>query len=64
MGAAGVNGAFNGQARGVMEGMMRSYWHVYMVDNDFVRGDIFRVFAQVPPPHASIQDQAGGHRAD
>jgi hypothetical protein len=27
--------------------MIESYWHVYMVDHDYVAGDIFRVFSQV-----------------
>ena len=40
------------QARGVVRGMIESYWHVYIVDNDFIAGDIFRVFAQVPARRA------------
>ena len=54
-----------GQARGVVRGMIRSYWHVYMVDHDYIAGDIFRVFAQVlanTPPHPSPSSCGRGAR--
>ena len=27
-----------------MQEIADTYWHVYMVDNDFVHGDLFKVF--------------------
>ena len=32
------------QSRKVVQEMADNYWHVYMVDNDFVQGDLYQVF--------------------
>ena len=41
-------------ARKVIDTIASTYWHVYMVDNNFIDGDIFRVFSQLLSldPHA------------
>ncbi|EKX53021.1 hypothetical protein GUITHDRAFT_51215, partial [Guillardia theta CCMP2712] len=35
------------ESRSLIKKIHASYWHVYMVDNDFVKGDIFKVFSEV-----------------
>jgi len=37
----------NSNSRKVIDTIAQTYWHVYMVDNNFVDGDIFRVFSQI-----------------
>jgi hypothetical protein len=34
-------------SRKVIDTIASTYWHVYMVDNNFMDGDIFRVFSQL-----------------
>mmetsp|Transcript_8171 Transcript_8171/g.27444 ORF Transcript_8171/g.27444 Transcript_8171/m.27444 type:complete len:385 (+) Transcript_8171:939-2093(+) len=35
------------ESRSLIKKIHASYWHVYMVDNDFVKGDIFKVFSEI-----------------
>lgn len=37
----------NSASRKVIDTIGHTYWHVYMVDNDYVNGDIFRVFGDL-----------------